>query len=122
MTISIAIAVNASGTLKQNRRTRFIAPTVPACTAIGPMPDSTRRMALMPIAALASSPVDRSVKNLVGRRNSRSHTAGWSVLSMRPSMRRMVRFCISMKTAETMLVTMTASETCTMRLFSALGT
>ena len=62
-----------------------------------------RRMVLMPIAALASSPVERSAKNFVGSRSSRSHTAGCSALSMRPSMRRMVMFCSSMNAAETML-------------------
>lgn len=122
ITTSIASAVSASGTLKHSSRTRFITPTVPACTATGPMPERTRRIALTPIAALASSPVERSVKNFVGSLNSRSHTAGWRVLSMRPSIRRMVRFWSSMKAADTMPVTMTASETCTMRSFSARGT
>lgn len=76
----------------------------------------------MPIAALASSPVERSVKNFVGSRSSRSQTAGWSVLSIRPSIRRTVRFCRSMKAAETTLVIMMAREACTIRLLSALGT
>ena len=79
-------------------------------------------MALMPIAALASSPVERSVKNLVGSRNSLSHTAGCNALSIRPSIRSTVRFCNSMKAAETTLVMMTARETWTIRLLSALGT
>ena len=70
----------------------------------------------MPIAALASSPVERSVKNFVGSRSSRSQTAGWSVASIRPSIRSMVRFCSSMKAAATTLVTITARQTCTIRL------
>ncbi len=76
----------------------------------------------MPIAALASSPVERSVKNFVGSRNSRSQTAGWSVASIRPSIRSRVRFCSSMKAADTTLLIMTASETWTISAVCAFGT
>lgn len=81
-----------------------------------------RRIELMPMAALASSPVERDAKNRVGSLNRRSHTAGWSALSILPSMRRIVRFCSSMNAADTMLVTMTARETCTIRSVWAFGT
>ncbi len=86
------------------------------------MPAIIRRMELMPIAALASSPVERSVKNFVGSLNNRSQTAGWSVDSIRPSSRRMVRFCISMKAAATTLLIITARQTCTIRSLWAFGT
>lgn len=66
----------------------------------------------MPMAALASSPVERSVKNVVGSLSSRSHTAGWSVASIRPSSRKMVMFWSSMKAAATTALTSTARHTC----------
>lgn len=74
------------------------------------------------MAALASSPVERDVKNFVGSRNSLSHTAGWSVASIRPSSRSMVRFCISMKAADTTLAIMMARQNWTIRLSWAFGT
>lgn len=98
------------------------APTVPACTITELMPDSTRRIALMPMAALASSPVERSAKNRVGSLSSRSQTAGWRVASTRPSTRRMAVFCISMNAVETTVVATIASAVWTIRLFSAFGT
>lgn len=76
----------------------------------------------MPIAALASSPVEREAKKRVGSRSSRSHTAGCSAPSIRPSIRRIVRFCNSMNAADTMLVTITATDTWTIRSDSAFGT
>lgn len=79
-------------------------------------------MALTPIAALASSPVERSAKKDVGSRSSRSQIAGCKVASMRPSTRSRVRFCSSMKAAETTLLTMIAQETCTISPVSAPGT
>ena len=76
----------------------------------------------MPIAALASSPVERSVKNFVGSLSSRSQTAGWSVASIRPSSRRMVRFSSSMKAAATTLLIITARQTWTISPVCAFGT
>lgn len=76
----------------------------------------------MPIAALASSPVERSAKNFVGSLSSRSHTAGWSVASIRPSSRSMVRFCSSMNAAATTPLTITARHTCTISPCWAFGT
>lgn len=122
MTTSMPRAARASGTLYRRSRTRFIAPTVVAWTATGPTPASTRRMALMPMAALASSPVERPAKNPVGRRSRRSHTAGCRVASIRPSTRSTVRFCVSMNAAHTRPVTATASAAWTMSPVSASGT
>lgn len=76
----------------------------------------------MPIAALASSPVERWVKNRVGSRSSLSHTAGWSAASIRPSSRRMDRFSSSVNAAATTPLTITARHTCTMGPVCALGT
>ncbi len=86
------------------------------------MLDSTRRIALMPMAALASSPVERWAKNFVGRRSSRSQTAGCNVASIRPSTRRIAVFCISMNAVDTTVVATSASDVWTIRLFSAFGT
>ncbi len=115
-------AASAIGTLNHSSSPRFTAPTVTDWVTVGPTPASIRRIALIPIAALASSPVDRSVKNRVGSRSSLSHTAGWSVASTRPSSRSRVRFCSSMNAAATTLLSITARHTCTMRSVRAVGT
>ncbi len=122
MTTSMPIAAIAIGTLNHSSSPRFIAPTVTDWATVGPTPASSLRIELMPIAALASSPVERSVKKLVGSLSSRSHTAGWSVASIRPSSRRMVMFCNSMKAAATTLLSITARHTCTIRSVCAFGT
>ncbi len=116
------IAASAIGTLYQSSSTRFIAPTVTDCATVGPTPASSLRIALMPMAALASSPVERSVKNVVGSLSSRSQTAGWSVASTRPSNRRTVRFCSSMKAAATTPLSITARHTCAISPVWAFGT
>ncbi|CAM5483124.1 hypothetical protein SHIRM173S_11869 [Streptomyces hirsutus] len=119
---SIPIAARAIGTLNHSSSPRFTAPTVTDWATVGPTPASFRRMALMPMAALASSPVERSVKNDVGSRSSLSHTAGWSAASTRPSSRSRVRFCSSMKAAATTLLRITARHTCTISPVCAFGT
>ncbi|CAM5635656.1 hypothetical protein SALBM217S_00589 [Streptomyces griseoloalbus] len=116
------IAASAIGTLNHSSNARSTAPTVTDWVTVGPTPASIRRIALMPIAALASSPVDRSVKNRVGSLSSLSHTAGWSVASTRPSSRSSVRFCNSMNAAATTLLRITARHTCTIRSVCAFGT
>lgn len=118
----IAASASASGELWKRCSPRLTAPTVPACTATGPTPVITRRIALIPIAALASSPVERSVKNFVGSLNSRSHTAGCRVLSIRRSIRGRVRLCSSMNVAPTTLVIIRTRHTCAIRSVCARGT
>ncbi len=122
MTTSMPIAAMAIDGLYQNSSPRFIAPTVTDCATTGPTPASSRRIALMPIAALASSPVERWVKNRVGSRSNRSHTAGCSAASIRPSRRRMDRFSSSVNAAATTPLTITARHTWTIRPVCAVGT
>lgn len=116
------IAARAMGTLYQSSRPRFTAPTVTDWATTGPTPARVRRIALMPMAALASSPVERDAKNFVGSLSKRSQTAGWRVASIRPSIRRIVRFCSNRNAADTTLASMIARQTRTIRSSCAFGT
>ncbi len=121
-TSSTPIAASAIGTLCTSSSTRLTPATVTDCTAVGPIPDSTRRIALMPIAALASSPVERSAKKAVGSRSSRSQTAGCNAASIRPSRRSSVNDWSSMNAAETTPATITATHICAISPVCARGT